>query len=116
LPHDHDELGLDDVELAREPCARLLLVAPGELDAVRPVDRGRIDVEPLQRLEDRLARAAKERDAFVLLRVLRAVLEEEDVTERVARADDRSAIGPCRRRDLPAELVALGDRLLEITL
>src|SRR5215210_4062187 len=55
LSHRHDELRLDDVELARQERARLLFVSFRELDAVRAVYRHRIDVETLQRLQNRLA-------------------------------------------------------------
>ena len=79
MPHDHDELGLDDVNLAGEPLAGLLLVRVGELEAVRPVDRHRVDLEPLQRLQNCLPGAAEEGDPFVLLCRLRPVLEQEDV-------------------------------------
>jgi hypothetical protein len=85
LPHDDDDLRLDDVELARQPAAGVLLRDVFELQVVGPVDRHRVHVEALDRLEDRLAGAAEERDALVHLRRLRAVLQEKDVAQRVAR-------------------------------
>src|SRR5437588_718025 len=51
LAHRDDELRPHDVELTEEERARLLLVAVGELEAVRPVDRHRVDAEALERLE-----------------------------------------------------------------
>src|SRR5439155_2684546 len=42
LAHHDDELRLDDVQLAHEERARVLLALARELDAVRPVDRKRI--------------------------------------------------------------------------
>ena len=68
LAHDDDQLRLHDVQLAEEKGPRLLLVAVGELQAVRPVDRHRVDAQPLQRLEQRVAGAAVERDALLQLR------------------------------------------------
>ena len=91
LAHHDDELRLDDVQLARQQRPRLLLVLAGELEAVRAVDRHRVDVQPLERLEDRLARAAVERDALLHLRRLRPVLQQEHVGERVAGAEHRHA-------------------------
>ena len=41
------------------------VVLGAELEAVRAVDRERVDAEPLQRLQQRLAGAAEERDALV---------------------------------------------------
>ena len=96
--------------------ARLLRLLAGELEAVRPVDGERVDVQPLQRLDDRLPGAAVEGDALLRLRRLRPVLEQEDVRERVARADDREGGVAGGMRDLVAELVDLGDRLLEVPL
>src|SRR5918999_5137777 len=89
LAHDDYELGLDDVDLARKPRGSLLLIAAVELEAVGAVDRHRVDVQPLERLQDRLTRAAEERHALLQLRVLRPELQQEDVAERVA--------GPKRR-------------------
>src|SRR2546430_1387001 len=77
-----DPLRLDDMQLAEEKGPRLVLVAVGELDAVRPVDRHRIDVQALQRLEYRVAGAAVERNALLELRRARRVLQQEDVPER----------------------------------
>src|SRR5206468_1584779 len=74
LAHDDDELRLDDVQLANEEGAGLLVGLVRELEAVRPVHGQRVDVQPLERLEDRLARASEERDALLHLRGLRAML------------------------------------------
>ena len=68
LAHHDDQLRLDDVQLARQPAARLVVGgAAGELDAVRAVDGHRVDAQPLERLEDRLPRAPVERDALLCL-------------------------------------------------
>src|SRR5439155_504736 len=98
--HRDHELRLNDVQLAEEERPRLLLVTAGELEAVRPVDRHRIDVQALQRLEERVAGAAVEGDSLLQLRRLRRVLEEEDVGERMAGAENRDAnsSGPLKRR------------------
>jgi hypothetical protein len=104
------------MELAGEPRVGLLLVGARELQAVRAVDCRRVHVQALERLEDRLASAPEERDALVLLRVLGAVLEEEDVGERVARAQHGRLLLAGRLHDLAAELVDLGDRLLQVAL
>jgi hypothetical protein len=53
------------VELAREKGARLVLVSVEELEAVRAVDRERVDAQALQRLEERVAGTAKERHSFL---------------------------------------------------
>ena len=55
-----------------EPGRGVGRVLGAELEAVRAVDGQRVDVEPLQRLEERLAGAAEERDALLDLRRLRA--------------------------------------------
>jgi hypothetical protein len=52
----------------------------------------------------------------VLLRVLRPVLQEEDVGEGMAGAQDRRLVRAGRLRDLSAELVDLGNRLLQVAL
>jgi hypothetical protein len=117
LAHDYDELRLHDVQLAPEPATRLLLVVGvPELEAVRPVDRQRVDVEPLQRLEDRLAGASKERHALLRLGLERPVLEQHDVRERVARSEDGDAELARCMADLVTELVDLGDGLLQVLL
>ena len=87
-----------------------------ELEAVRPVDRERVDVQPLERLEERLAGAPEEGDALLDLSRLRAVLQQEDVGPRVPRAQDRHTLALAGGGDLVAELVDLGDRLLEVLL
>src|SRR5439155_23897147 len=72
--------------------------------------------QALERLDDRLSGPSVERHTLLRLRRLRAVLEQEDVGQRVAGADDgemRIAGGP---RDLVTELVDLGDCLLEVPL
>src|SRR4029079_881345 len=107
LAHRDHELGLDNVQLAQEEGLRLLLVAAGELDAVRPVDRHRIDVQALQRLEECVAGAAVEGDSLLQLRRLRRVLEEEDVCERMAGAEDGDARSSGRLRELVTERIAL---------
>jgi len=116
LSHRHDELRLHDVELAYEEGARLVLVTVCELQAVRAVDRHRIDVEPLQRLQERVACAAEERDALLQLRGARLVLQEKDVGERMARADHRHPRSSACVRDLVTERIDLGDRLLQVLL
>jgi hypothetical protein len=116
LPHDDDELGLDDVDLACEPLPRLLLVRARELEAVRPVDRHRVDLEAAAATSARLPGAAEEGDALVLLRRLRPVLEQEEVGLRMAGAEHRRAVRACLMGDLAAEIVDLGDRLLEVAL
>ena len=116
VAHRDDQLRLHDVQLAREHRARLLRLLSGELEAVRPVDGERVDVQPLERLDDRLAGAAVERDALLRLRRLRPVLQQEDVRQRVPGADHGEAGLAGGMRDLVAELVDLGDRLLEVPL
>ena len=109
LAHDDDELRLDDVQLPGQPPACLLVVgAFRELDAVRPVDRHRVDVQPLERLQHRLARPAEERDALLHLRRLRPVLEQEDVRERVtgARAPGSRAPPAARAISSPSSLIS----------
>ena len=91
VSHRDDQLRLDDVQLAREHRARLLRLLSGELEAVRAVDRERVDVQALQRLDDRLAGAPVERHALLRLRRLRPVLEQEDVRHRVPGADHGEA-------------------------
>ena len=73
-------------------------------------------VEPLQRLEDRLSRAAEERHAFLDLGRLRRVLQEEDVCERMARAQHRDAQLVAGASELLAELVHLGDGFAQVPL
>src|SRR5204863_9742858 len=67
LAHHHDELRLDDVQLPRQPGPGLFGILAVELEAVRAVDRHRVDAQALQRLQDRLARAPVEGDAFLYL-------------------------------------------------
>ena len=116
LAHRDHELRLDDVQLAQEEGPRLLLVAARELEAVRAVDRHRVDVQALQRLQERVAGAAVEGDSLLQLRRLRRVLEEEDVRERMAGAEHGNARSARRLRKLVTESVALGDRLLQVLL
>ena len=97
-PITTSEPGLDDVQLAPQPRAALVLRPVDELEAVRPVDRHRVDAEPLQRLEHRLPGAAEEGDALLQLGRLRPVLDEEDVRQRMARAEHRHALAAARRR------------------
>ena len=104
VAHHHQELRLHDVELAREPRCRLAGVLRSELEAVGAVDRERVDLEALQRLEDRVAGAAEERDALGDLGRERSVLEEEDVAERVARSRARARAS--RRRARGARVAA----------
>ena len=54
----------------------VLRILGAELEAVRAVDRERIDAQPLERLEHGLPGAAEERDALLDLRRLRRELEE----------------------------------------
>ena len=116
LAHDDDELRLDDVQLADEERPRLVVALVGELEAVRPVDRHRVDVQPLQRLEDRLAGAPEEGDALLDLRRLRPVLEEHDVGAWVPGSEHGHTLAVSGGGDLVAEVVDLGDRLLEVLL
>src|SRR5581483_4022035 len=95
---------------------RLVLAAVCELEAVRPVDRHRVDAEPLQRLEDGVAGAPVEGDTLLQLRRARRVLEQHHVRERVAGADDGHARAAARLCDLVAESVDLGDGLLQVLL
>ena len=113
--HDH-ELRLHDVDLARQPGGRVGGILGPELEAVRAVDRERIDLQPLERLQNRLARAPEERHALLDLLVLRRVLQEEDVGERVARSHDRDAQLVAGPGKLVAELVDLGDGLPQVAL
>src|SRR5439155_13293008 len=52
LAHRHDQLRLDDVELAPEPGAAFVVLAIGELEAVRAVHGKRVHPEARQRLLD----------------------------------------------------------------
>jgi hypothetical protein len=103
------------VQLACQERPRLVRVAVDELETVRPIDGERIDVEPLQRLEDRLPRAPVERDALLHFSRLRTVLQQHDVPERVPGAKDghASARGGA---DLMRERVDLDDRLVAVLL
>ena len=69
LAHDDDAAGLDDRDLADEAgdAGRRgeRRVRERALDAERPVDDERIDVEPLQRLHHRGSRATVEGDALL---------------------------------------------------
>src|SRR5581483_819728 len=69
-----------------------------------------------QRLQERVAGAAVERDALLQLGCARRVLQEEDVRERMAGADHRDARPVARLCDLVAESVDLGDGLLQVLL
>ena len=55
LAHHDEELRLDDVQLAHEPRPGLLRILARELEAVRSVHGERVDPQPLQRLQERLA-------------------------------------------------------------
>ena len=72
VAHDHDDLGLHDRDLldqARDALGRGERgVGDRALHAQRPVDGERVDVEPPQRLHQRGAGAAVERDALLDLR------------------------------------------------
>ena len=116
LAHEHEQLRLHDVQLAREPRLPFLRILAGELEAVRPVHRHRVDVQALERLQERLARPAEEGDALLRLGRLRLVLEQEDVRERMAGAEHRHVRLVACAADLVAEIVDLGDRLLQIAL
>ena len=74
------------------------------------------DAQALEGLQQGLSGAAEEGDALLKLRLLRAVLEQEDVRERMPGAEhgDRPLGG--RARDLVSELVRLGDRFLQVLL
>ncbi len=116
LAHDDDQLRLHDVQLAEEKGPRLLLVAVGELQAVRAVDRHRVDAQPLQRLEQRVPGTAVERDALLELRRAGLVLQKEDVCERMPGADNGHARAVACLRDLVTESIDLGDGLLQVLL
>jgi hypothetical protein len=115
LAHDHDQLRLDDMQLAREKRARLLDLLAGELEAVRAVDRHRVDLQALERLQHCLPGASVEGDALLRLRGLRPVLEQEDVPEWMSRTDDGEALAR-GGGDFVPELVAPGDRPLKVAL
>jgi hypothetical protein len=104
------------VQLTREPRRRLLVLLGAELEAVRPVDREGIDAEALQRLEQGVACAAEERDALRDLGRLRGMLEEEDVGERMARAEDGDVRLVGEGEELRLKLVDLADRLPKVAL
>src|SRR6476659_5501085 len=116
LSHRDDELWLHDVQLTREERARLVLVAVGELDSVLPVDRHRIDMEPLERLEDRLAGAAVEGDPLLYLGRLRLEFEQHHVRERMAGSHDGHPGAAADLGHLVGQVVDLDDRLLEVLL
>ena len=97
LAHDDDELRLDDVQLARQPRRGVGGILRSELEAVRAVYGHRVDVQALQGLQHGLTGAAEERDALLDLRRLRCELQEHDVGERMARADDGHAQLVARR-------------------
>ena len=104
------------MQLAREPGGRVCRILGPELQAIGPVDGERVYPQSLERLQDRLTRPAEERDTLLDLRGLRRELQQEDVGEWMARAEDRNAqlvAGAC---ELVPELVDLGDGLLEIAL
>ena len=73
-------------------------------------------MQALQRLEERVASAAVEGDSLLQLRRLRRVLEEEDVGERMAGAENRDASSSRSLRELVTESVAFGDCLLQVLL
>ena len=104
------------MELARQPATRLHRILGSELQAVRTVDRERVDREALQRLQHSLPAAPEEGDTLGDLGVLRPVLEQEDVAERVSRAEDRHVERVTESEELMAEIVDLGDRPLLVTL
>ena len=116
LAHQHEELRLDDVQLLRQPRPGLLRILAGELEAVRPVHGHRVDPQALQRLQQRLARPSVERNALLHLGGLRLVLEQEDVRQRMPGAEHGDVRLVTCAADLVAELVDLGDRLLQVTL
>ena len=70
-----------------QPCPSVLGVLGAELEAIRAVDGERIDVEPLQGLEQRLAGTPEERHPLLDLGRLRRPLEQEHVRERVSRSE-----------------------------
>jgi len=104
------------VQLADEEGLGFLGVLVGELEAVGAVDRERVDVQPLERLEHRLAGSPVEGDALLHLGRLRCVLEQEDICARMAGAEHRHPLALGGARDLVAELVDLGDRFLQVLL
>src|SRR6478736_165999 len=116
LTHRHDDAGLGDVQLVGEPCPRLgEVVRPRvdvDLQAYAAVQLQRVDAQPLDALQHRLAGPAEEGHALLHLRSRGPVLEQEDVGQRVAGADHRRLCGMVVAdpgRDLMAELVGLGD-------
>jgi hypothetical protein len=79
----------------------------------------RVDVETLEALHQRAAGASVERHALLDLRGHRRVLQEKDVSLRVARAEhghEVSARAMPALLDLPRQLVQLADRPLEVLL
>src|SRR6266566_5435563 len=83
LSHRHDQLRLHDVQFAGEEGTRLILLTVRELEAIRPVDGHRIDMEALERLQARLAGAAVEGDALLDLGRLGTEFEQHHVCERM---------------------------------
>ena len=108
--HRDDDLGLHDRDLSLEPARRELGIGRvARLQAVRAVEDARVDAEALHGLEHRLACAPEERDALGQLGRSGCVLEQEDVRERVPRAEDAAG-------QLMAELVGLADRARQVLL
>src|SRR3954447_9176399 len=115
--HRHHDGGLHDLQLARQPGARMDEVVLVRLDVALQADGSvelqRVDAQPLEALQHGLAGAAEEGDAFADLRRPRPVLHHHDVRERVAGADHRRDGGMVLAhplRDLVAQGVGLLDR------
>ena len=75
-----------------------------------------LHAEALDRLENCLPGAPEEGDPLVDLGLPRRVLQEKDVAERVPRPEDGRPVRAGGLGDLVAELVHLGDRLLQVAL
>ena len=72
-------------------------------------------MQPLERLQDRLAGPPVERDALLHLGRLRTVLQQQDVAERMAGAEHRHTTAG-GAGDLVGERVDLDDRLVAVLL
>ena len=102
------------MKLPDQPSTSVLGVLGAELEAIRAVDGERIDVEPLQGLEQRLSGTPEERHPLLDLGRLRCPLEKEHVRERVSRSQHGDVQLVAVARKLVAERIDLGDGLLQI--
>src|SRR5215207_1231016 len=123
LPHDDHAARLHDRELLDHPLDAL---AGGEgrvrhraLHAQRPVDRQRVDTEPLEALHQRVAGAPVEGHPLLDLRGGGGELEQHHVGLRMTGAEHRHQVAARAVRALletVRELVELADRALEVLL